>query len=185
VALSGFVKMATLGDVRCDLLEHAEQFRSEARLHDREAGHIAAGMSKALHPAVRDRIAAADENDGNGSGQLLHRCYRSIAVCQHHIRLIAQQPPSGGSYPIRVARPPVIIDLKIPADIPAQLLELAPKYLSPNLSLRIALGVQHEHADPASLLKLRACGKRPRRRATNQCNEFAPPHCLPRGLARH
>ena len=32
------------GDARCDLLEHCEQFRSQARLHNGEAGQVAAWM---------------------------------------------------------------------------------------------------------------------------------------------
>ena len=95
-------------------------------------------MSKALHPAVPDRIAAADEDDGNGMGQLLRCSFCSIAVSQHHIRRLAQQLRGGGAHPIGVARPPVIIDLKISADSPAELLALeATKSWSPRVVSRL------------------------------------------------
>jgi hypothetical protein len=45
----GVYEDADMGDARRHLLEHAEQFGAEARLHHREAGQVAARMREARH----------------------------------------------------------------------------------------------------------------------------------------
>jgi hypothetical protein len=170
------------GDARRDLLEHPEQFRSQARLHNREAGQVAAGMSEALHQAISDRITAADEDHRNRASRLLRRFRRGVAVGEHHIRRLTQYPHNRRSHPIGVTRAPVIIDLKISTDRPADLLELVLECRGAELSLRIVLGVQHEYADPTGPVGLRTGDKRRGRRSACKHNdELAPPHAAPLG----
>jgi hypothetical protein len=72
------------------------------------------------------------------------------------------------------------IDLNIAADDPAELLKSLPERRGAELSLRIALRVKHQHADPPHPLGLlRERGQRPcDRRATKQRDEIASLHCL-------
>jgi len=58
------------------------------------------------------------------------------------------------------------IDLNIAADGPAELLKSLPERRGAELSLRIVLGVEHQHADPPhTLYLLRPRRQRPRGRA--------------------
>jgi hypothetical protein len=68
------------------------------------------------------------------------------------------------------------IDLNIAADGPAALLESIPERRGAELTFRIILGVEHQHADPPyPLALLRARREWPRgRRATNERDELAP-----------
>ena len=68
------------GNMRRDLLEQFEQFRSEARLKNVEAAQVSARMAQAHHQAIHDRIAAGDEDDGNRAARLLHCPRRRAAI---------------------------------------------------------------------------------------------------------
>src|SRR5262249_28502591 len=72
------------------------------------------------------------------------------------------------------------IDLHIAADGPAELLESLPERRSTELSLRIVLRVEHQHADAPHLFALlRPHRQRPRRRsAAEQRDELAAPHSI-------
>src|SRR5262245_44760701 len=56
-------------DARRNLLEQFQHFGSQARLLDGEAGQVATRTGQALHPAKRNRITAADKDDGNRAGR--------------------------------------------------------------------------------------------------------------------
>lgn len=186
VGVVGVYQNSDAGNARRYLLEHPEQLCSETRLHDREAGHVAARVSEAPDPAVRDWIAAANEDDRNGLGQLLRRFGCRIAVGVHHVRRLTQELGGGGSYPFGVARAPVKVDLKISADVPTDLFEFPLECPGAQLSLRIALGVQHEHADPTGRRGLLCMGDERGSRgcATKYNDKLAPSHCLPKALNR-
>ena len=66
-------------------------------------------------------------------------CRRS-AIGQDHVRRLLQQMGCGGSCPICVAEAPLIIDLKIAANDPAELLETLLIRRGADLPLRIVLG---------------------------------------------
>src|SRR5262249_8577366 len=89
-----------------------------------------------------------------------------------------QQLRAGRSYPIGVAEAPLKIDLNIAADGPAALLESIPERCGAELTFRIILGVEHQHADAShALALLGARRQRPRRRRTaEQRDERAPSH---------
>src|ERR1700704_4904971 len=102
-------------------------------------------MCKTLHEAVSNRIGASNEYDGYRAGRLLHRPHRRAAVGQDHVRSQCQQLRGGGSNPFIVADAPMVIDLKIVTDFPAPLLESLPERQGADTSLRIALGIEHQH----------------------------------------
>src|SRR5262249_31637276 len=67
----------------------------------------------------------------------------------------------------------------IAADGPAALLESIPKPCGAELTFRIILGVEHQHADaPHAVALLRPPRERPRGRAAEQCDELASPHSI-------
>src|SRR5262249_33712009 len=81
------------------------------------------------------------------------------------------------AYAIGITRAPAIVDLHIPADCPAQLLQPLMESREARLSFRIIGGEIHEHADaphPLALLRIRR--ERPRGRAAEQRDELAPFH---------
>src|SRR5262249_43690092 len=81
---------------------------------------------------------------------------------------------------IGIARPPAVVDLPIPADGPAQLLQPLMESREAHLSFRIIGGIIHEHADPPHPLRLlRARRERPRGcRAGEQRDEIAALHSI-------
>jgi hypothetical protein len=89
---------------------------------------------------------------------------------------LSQQLRGGGSYPIGGAEAPLKIDLNIATDDPAELLETLLERSGAELSLRIALRVEHQHADPShplGLLCLRS--QRPRCYPPKRENKFSSP----------
>ena len=74
---------------------------------------------------------------------------------------------------------PANVDPDVAALRPPELLESLPERRDAGLCFRVALGKRHQHADPPHPLGLlRARGERPRRRrAAEQRDELAPPHC--------
>src|SRR5262245_3765969 len=74
-----------------------------------------------------------------------------------------------------VARAPAVVDLHVPADGPAQLLQPLMESREARLSFRIVGGEVHKHADTPHAFRpfLRARRYRPRRRAANQLDELA------------
>src|SRR5262249_49874881 len=81
---------------------------------------------------------------------------------------------------IGIACAPAVVDLDIPADGPAQLLQSLMESREARLTFRIIGGEIHEHADaPHPVGLLRARRKRPGcRRATDERNERAPFHSI-------
>src|SRR5262245_65140895 len=100
---------------------------------------------------------------------------------QEYIRLQRDQFRREFSDVIGIACAPAVVDLHIPADGPAQLLQSLMESREACLTFRIIGGEVHEHADaPYPLALLRARRKRPHGRATEQRDELAPFH-----LRRH
>src|SRR5262249_40047653 len=78
---------------------------------------------------------------------------------------------------IGITRAPPVVDLHIPADGPAQLLQPLMESCEARLTFRIIGGIIHEHADaPHPLFLLREHRQRPRRRTAEQRDERAPSH---------
>src|SRR6476619_2095984 len=71
-----------------------------------------------------------------------------IAICEQDIRGAAQRLLRGGPHPIGVTCAPFKVDLKISANCPAGLLELALECRRAKLSLWIVFGVQDDDTDP-------------------------------------
>src|SRR5262245_61620455 len=78
-----------------------------------------------------------------------------------------------------IAAGPTIVDLDIASFEPAQALQALQQRRDIGLSLHIALGVPHEHADPPHPLGLLRPGReRPCGRAAEQRDELAPSHSI-------
>src|SRR5262245_8780860 len=81
-----------------------------------------------------------------------------------------------------IVRTPSILDFYVTAVRPAQLLKALQERFDPGFELRIVRRCVQEYADaPGLLTLLRISGERPSRRTSDQYNELAPSHCLPRG----
>src|SRR5262249_41146789 len=96
----------------------------------------------------------------------------------------ADQLAPVGAHPIGIAGGPANLDLDVAALDPPELVELLAQRRISSLSLRIALGVDQDHAQPSDALALlRARGGRPKnrrrhRRAAEQRDELAPLHSI-------
>src|SRR5262249_52774870 len=76
-----------------------------------------------------------------------------------------------------IASTPAGVDPHVAAVGPAQLLQPLHERRETGLTIRIVRGLANEPSDPPHLLGLlRLCRKRPRRRASEQRDELAPPH---------
>src|SRR5262249_50878714 len=126
------------------------------------------------------RINDRHEHDRYGAGRLLQRCDARTAGRQDDIRRQGDQLRREFANAIGIASAPAVVDLHIPADGPAQLLQPLMESRKAHLTFRIIGGVIHEHADaPHALALLRARRERPcRRRATEQRDELAAVHSI-------
>ena len=127
-------------ETRGDLLEQLHKLCTDGRLQDSESGRIAAGLCEALNEAIGDRIASADEDNGYGPARLLH-WPEGTPVGQNHVGCSLEQFRGGCSQPITVAQAPFVIDVKVAADCPAQLLEALPEHSGAAFADRIVLGI--------------------------------------------
>src|SRR5262249_1075561 len=97
---------------------------------------------------------------------------------QDDTRRQPDQPRRQFANTIGITRAPPVVDLHIPADGPAQLLQPLMESCEAGLTFRIIGGIIHEHADaPHPLFLLREPRQRPRRRpAAEQRYERATLH---------
>src|SRR5262249_32557710 len=126
------------------------------------------------------RINDRHEHDRYGAGRLLQRCDARTAGRQDDIRRQRDQFRREFANAISIASAPAVVDLHIPADGPAQLLQPLMESRESRLTFRIIGGIIHEHADaPHALALLRARRKRPRRsRAAEERYECAAIHSI-------
>jgi hypothetical protein len=92
-----------------------------------------------------------------------------------HLDELAREIPDS----LGVARAPAVLDLDVAPVAPAEFLQRSGERGHEGWPGRIALGNAHEHADaPRPLALLRVGRERPRRRAAEQRDEFAPFHSI-------
>src|SRR5262249_50109695 len=145
-----------------------------------KTGDIAARPSQTIDEAAADRINHRHEYDRHCVGRLLQCCDARTAGRQDDIRRQRDQFRREFANAIGIARAPAVIDLHIPADGPARLLQPLMESREACLTFRIIGGEIHQHADaPHPLRLLRARRERPcRRRAAEQRDELAPFHSI-------
>src|SRR5262249_38210034 len=151
---------------------------------------VAAWLVKTFHQAKVNRIASRDENDWNGRRCCLSRAGRrnSATGCNDHRHLAANQVPCQRWELIVVTQRPAKIDLHI---LSIEIAEFAQPALERDYdSHGIVWRSTAEEPDHRHCRLLRACRERPRRRAAEQRDEFAPPikktighDAIPRGSA--
>src|SRR5436309_997930 len=82
------------------------------------------------------------------------------------------------SYPIVVTAAPTKVYPYVAAIGPTQVRKRLRERRDAKLPLRIVFVAPHEHGDAPHAALLRACGKRPCRRAAEERGELAPPHWI-------
>jgi hypothetical protein len=167
-------------DARCNLLEQLKPLASSRRLHDGEAGCVAARPRQAPHEAAADRIGNDDKNDGDGVSLLQHCSSRGRVLRKNDLGSESDEFLRGSLPDFRVLKcAPASVDLDIAAFSPPEPLEALPECSQVSLKFPVALGMRHQHANPPhSVRLLRIHRERPRapRCTTDKRDEFASLH---------
>src|SRR6516164_4218120 len=122
-------------------------------------------MRKARHQATADRIADIDKYDRRGSALPLQGRSGWRAFRHNHIRRSADQFHGVHLHSIWIAGSPAIVDVKVEALLPPQLVECLAERFDAQWRFRIVLGKSQQHADPTDAIGLlRTCGDWPRKR---------------------
>src|SRR5262249_3660315 len=147
-----------------------------------KAGDVLAGTCQTRRKGAANRVADECEYDRYGPRFLLKDPCHLIRTGHHDVGHHGDQLSCKGVSLLGIAASPTIVDLDIASFNPAQALEASQQRCDIRLSLRIPLGVPHEHADaPHPLGLMRPRRERPcRHRAAEQCDEVAPFHPSPR-----
>jgi hypothetical protein len=138
------------------------------------------GCAQTGRKAAADRVADEREYDRYGLRFLLNDPCHLIRAGHHDVGRRGDQLSCKSASLVGIAAGPTIVDLDVAPFNPAQALQALQQRRDIGLSLRIALGVSHEHADaphPLGLLRPgreRPCG----RRAAEKRNELAPSHSI-------
>src|SRR4029453_6786752 len=129
--------------------------------------------------AAANRIADKREYNRDGPRFLLKDPCHLVGAGHDYVRRHADQFSCKGASLVGIAPSPTIVDLDIASLNPAKVFEASPQRRNIGLSLRIALGVSHEHANaPHPLSLLRARRERPGGRcAAGHSDELAPLQC--------
>jgi hypothetical protein len=166
-----------------DLLEQFKPLSADFRLERKKPSDVAAWTREALYVTGSDRIDNHDEHDRDGPRRVLQCRKAGRAVHHDHVRREAYELPDQGSRADWLAYAPTVVDQKVAALSPAQLLQAAPEGGNAGLPLWVVLRVNNNHADaPHPLALLRARRERPRTRGAEQRDELAPPHAFPRRI---
>ena len=126
-----------------DLAEQFEPLPSDAGLQIGETGYIAAWPAEAFHKAGPHRVAHNREDDRNVDRCLMEGAQRRRAVGQDYVGHRAQQVRDGSPDPFDITRSPSIVDPKIAAGCPAELLQPMLERGDPCRRVQIARGDPH------------------------------------------
>src|SRR5262249_12720100 len=127
-------------DARCKLLEQLQPFHADGKFVLREASDIAAGSRKTRDKAGTYRIGDLRKYDGDIAGCLLQRDQRYRRTGQEHVGLESNQLRGLSPHALEVAAAPTILDAKVSARHPAELLEPLPECVDAVASFWIVLG---------------------------------------------
>src|SRR5262249_39318677 len=139
-----------------------------------KTSYVAAWPRQGRDEALADRIGDRCKYDRQGAACLLQCRHARAGRGQNDVRRKRNQ--LGGVFAaVGVVPGPTIVDPRITAGGPSELLQALQESREAGLSFRIARDPGHEHADlPYALALLRACRERPRRRDANERDEVAP-----------
>src|SRR5262249_19604749 len=144
----------------------------------RKTRDVAARSREARDKSAADRIGDHGENDRNSARLLQKRRCSRCGVRKNEIGPQRDKFFRELSHQVRVAGcGPAGVKLNVPALHPAELAETVTECRNVALSLRVALGIAHQHTNsphPVGLLPTRR--ERPGRRAAEERDEIAPFH---------
>jgi hypothetical protein len=165
-------------DVGCDLLEYLQPLSANRRLENRKTGEVPARPRHSRYEATADWIADEHEYDRYGGCFLLQdRCHQ-IRTGYDHVRCHADQFFSESPRLVDVGASPADVDLDVAAFRPTQFLEAPLERRSASPPFNITFRVPHQQTDSPHPVRL-LCPRRERPRggrATEKCDELAPPH---------
>src|SRR6516165_7610440 len=167
------------GQRRQEFLEQLQPFSADRRFEVCKAGRIAARSRQTRDKAGALGIGDSDKHDRDGANLLLDRLQYRSADSDDDIRSHSGEVHRVRSHPLAVACA-TIIDAKIAALAPSQLLQPLFEGGGPGLRAGVALGQSGQNTDPPHpLALLRPRRERPRgRRAAEQRDELAPLHSI-------
>src|SRR5215469_2527757 len=110
-------------EVRCDLHEQLEPFRSNGWFQVAESREVAARMRKAINNTLSHRFGDDREYDGDGAGRLFQRLCGRGAGAYDHIWCKSENVPSRALRPFDVKDTPVVVDYGHPTEPLQTLLE--------------------------------------------------------------
>jgi hypothetical protein len=134
------------------LLQDLDPFSGDGGVEIGEAGDVPFRSGIVADEAAADRVGHLGEHDRNGARELLQDREQRRAAGDQDIHGQADQLATVGAHPIGIAGGPANLDLDVAALDPPELVELHAQRRISRLSLRIALGVDQDHAEPAHAL---------------------------------
>jgi hypothetical protein len=170
-------------DAGRQLLEQLQRLSDHRVFEEAEAGDVAARPRQVRNEALPHRIVDDHENDRDGTGRIPQRREHRGPIADQDIRRQRRELRRMGPNAIEIAGRPAIVDAEVATVRPTQIRERLAEGRDARLSLRIALGHPHQHADaPHAVARLRAGDKRPKARrrgsAAEQRYEVAPSHSV-------
>src|SRR5262245_27687176 len=158
--------------------EHPSPFCSEAVLPEGEPGYVASRSRWARDQAGGDRIAHLCEYDRQGAGSVLQRHHGRLIAGENSIRPHPHEFDSEASQALVIPAWPALLDVDIATFDPPEILQAPAERRHAELAFGVLLRQpRNQHADAVHLLALlRARRERPRGRAAEECDEFAPSH---------
>src|SRR5579862_4951226 len=172
-------------EMRHDFLQQLDPLAAQRRFDIYESGSIAARAWKAVDEAAADGVGDHNEDDRNCFRFALQRFDDRGGRANDQIGLKSNKLFRKRRHAFQIGGGPAVIDRNVAADVPAEVLQRFGEFGQARLRLRIALGVSHQHADPAHTAGLlRARGERPGRRAADKRDELPPLHLKPRRSRR-
>src|SRR5215207_3691748 len=172
-------------DVRRNLLEQLQPLADERRLHRNETGDVTARLGEARNEAATDRVDGLSKHDGDCACLLHQRRRGGRALRKNEFGLQRDEFLGVSLSQLRIAWwRPAIVDPDVAILRPSQLLKPLAERCDEGSSVRVALGIRHQHAHaPHALLRTR--GARYGRRAAQGHDKVAPPHVSPQPRERH
>jgi hypothetical protein len=155
--------------------QHLQPFAGHRRLEAAETRDIGPWMRDVGDEPAAFGIRDLNEDDRNRIGHSLQGQSARCGMRDDHIGGERHQLLGEGGDAIRTSRRPAVIDAQIASIDPSQGLQAVVQPGDHQLRLLIAFADARQDRDPPHAL-LRACRKRPRRRAAEKGDEIAPSH---------
>src|SRR5262245_27723109 len=167
---------------RSDLLEQCQPFADQrVFIRMRESGYIGFRTGRAYYDGALGSVQDLDKDDRYCVGRQSQSGQSGRGVYDNHIWCRAHQFFCQRMRALNVACSPVIVRSDVASLRPTQILQRLAEGRNTGLSLGVALGKAHQHADPPHpLTLLRAHHSGPRRRcaAAEQRDELAAFHSI-------